>query len=190
MKRAILGRFVGYGIILIAAFGYGAVVGNYKVFPYEQLSAIKQTIAPHKNTLLRNGEAHRISVFEEFSPNVDVAVLNSPRWLYVVTDEIFSNYTKIVEQLESKGINIFIQSTIQCVVDKCGSEKVRRVNELNQRLRAYAENSKSTFIDLGVLSDANGLDDSLSSDGVHLNGMGYRKWVDAIFPTVMKLGGK
>ena len=119
-----------------------------------------------------------------------LTVLNSPRWLYVVTDEIFSNYTKIVEQLESKGINIFIQSTIQCVVDKCGSEKVRRVNELNQRLRAYAENSKSTFIDLGVLSDANGLDDSLSSDGVHLNGMGYRKWVDAIFPTVMKLGGK
>ena len=62
-------------LLIGVTFTYGVAVGTYKVFPFEQIRAVKKFLISEQqaNILeLRNNEFKRISLFEEFSPKVDV----------------------------------------------------------------------------------------------------------------------
>ena len=60
-------------IPLVGMFGYGVIVGFYKVFPYQHLFSLKQLIKPTK-VMERNRE-YRIKLFEEFSPPADIVFI-------------------------------------------------------------------------------------------------------------------
>lgn len=93
---------------------------------------------------------------------------------------IISNYEKIIDLLLYKKIQVYVQSTVQCQIKKCGFRNVEAVNLLNKDLELLANEKNVTFIDLGELSDKNGLDDLFTHDGVHLNVNGYLYWVNKL----------
>lgn len=103
---------------------------------------------------------------------------------YVPIDEILLNYEEIVSLLKQAGAGVIIQSTIQCDLNICGSKHVESVNLLNEGLKKTATYKDISFIDLGVLSDQQGLDTIFTSDGIHLTAEGYLSWVKTIAPYI------
>lgn len=100
-------------------------------------------------------------------------------------DTIFNNYTNIVQQLKNKGTTVYIQSTLECSNNKCGNKLVK-VRELNEKLKAYAEQHELTYINInnGLASETKGLLKEYTYDGIHLLGSGYLKWSKTISPYV------
>ena len=204
-------------VLLIGfAFTYGVAVGIYKIFPFEQIRVVKKFFIPEQqaNILakvleLRNNEFRRISLFEEFSPKVDVVFVGDsitegaewsdffpnisvanrgvggnttadilrrldsivslkPEYAFIMVgindihsgvllSDILSRYAAIVESLRKNGIEVVIQSTIQCQPSECFS-KSEIVNELNASLKQYAKSLNIRFIQLGALSKKDGLE--------------------------------
>jgi len=105
----------------------------------------------------------------------------------VLLSDILSRYGAIVESLQKKGIEVVIQSTIQCQPSEC-FYKSKIVNELNALLKQYAKSLNIRFVQLGVLSKKDGLESIHTYDGVHLNGKGYRIWVESISPILSGMG--
>ena len=101
--------------------------------------------------------------------------------------DILNRYTAIVESLRKNGIEVVIQSTIQCQPSEC-FYKSEIVNELNASLKQYAKSLNIRFVQLGVLSKKDGLESIHTYDGVHLNGKGYRVWVESISPILREIG--
>ena len=97
---------------------------------------------------------------------------------YKSVDDVFSNYLKIIDELENKKIKVYIQSTLY--VGKILNTK-RNYNEnvfkLNTKLKDYSEKNNLVFIDLNKVLAPNGyLKDDYSFDELHLNGNGYMVW--------------
>mgnify|MGYP000612874016 CR=1 FL=1 len=105
---------------------------------------------------------------------------------YRSTENILATYTLIVNSLRESGINVIIQSTIQCS-PKRSKDWSQHISELNNALEKFASEKEIRFIDLGVLSDDTGLSLIYSQDGVHLNGTGYKEWVKIISPVIYAL---
>tara|TARA_B100001758_G_C18267178_1_gene534314 strand:- start:256 stop:972 length:717 start_codon:yes stop_codon:yes gene_type:complete len=103
---------------------------------------------------------------------------------YVRIDKILSNYEEIVSLLKQAGTEVIIQSTVQCDLTICGSKHVESINMLNEGLKKIATYNDVLFIDLGVLSDQQGLDTIFTSDGIHLSAEGYLLWVKTIAPYI------
>jgi len=97
-------------------------------------------------------------------------------------DEIVYNYGSIISSLKDKGISVFVQSTIQCQVSKCGQKFVTKVNLLNEKLLALANDYDVPFVFLADLSKTEGLDFAYTYDGVHLSAKGYIYWIKQIEP--------
>ena len=227
-------------------FAYGVAVGLYKIFPFDQVRAVKKFFVSEQqaNILakmleLRNNEFRRISLFEEFSPKVDVVFVGDsitegaewndffpnisvanrgvgsditidilrrldsivslkPEYAFIMVgindihsgvplSDILSRYATIVESLRKHDIEVVIQSTIQCKPSECFS-KSEIVNKLNTSLKRYAKSLNIRFVELGVLSKKNCLESIHTYDGVHLNGKGYRVWVELISPILSEMG--
>lgn len=99
-------------------------------------------------------------------------------------DEVFANYVKVVDALDQAGVEVVIQSTVECSQSVCGS-KLAVLRELNQKLVAFAAERGLTYVDLNAsLSDQSGLKAGYTYDGIHLNGDGYREWVGALAKTM------
>ena len=95
-------------------------------------------------------------------------------------DYVFSNYLKIIENLQQKGIKVYIQSTLFV-----GEGKPTKYNEkvevLNEKLKSYAKENNLTFIDLNkILAPNKTLKNEYSNDDLHLNGKAYKLWTQEI----------
>ena len=93
---------------------------------------------------------------------------------------VFENYEKIVNELQSSGFKVYIQSTI--LGGSRVSELNDSINELNKKLKTLAiENQDLTYIDLNNTLTKNGLLlRKFTLDDVHLNGNGYKVWKESI----------
>lgn len=100
-------------------------------------------------------------------------------------DNIFKNYINIVEQLRARNITVFIQSTVECSINTCGN-RIDKVRELNQRLKAYAAEQHITYINLNdrLASEREGLLSDYTYDGMHLRASGFMQWKAMIEPYV------
>ena len=96
---------------------------------------------------------------------------------------IFDNYTNIIRQLKNRGIEVYIQSTLECSKSTCG-ERLEDVRKLNKKLKAYATENHVQFINIndGLTSQQAGLLNVYTYDGIHLLGNGYVVWSKAIQP--------
>jgi predicted alpha-1,2-mannosidase len=99
-------------------------------------------------------------------------------------DHVSENHKEIINRIReaSPATKIYMQSVLP--VDD--AIHVTRPNasmlEINKRLKAYCEEVGITYIDLvPAFSDEKGkLKKIYSIDGLHLNGAGYKKWVEMI----------
>lgn len=104
----------------------------------------------------------------------------------VSIDNIFDNYVKIIGELRSNGVDVYLQSTIECSKSKCG-DKLKSVRLLNDKLYMYSLAENLSYIDInnGIVSDEDGLLPEYTYDGIHLLGGGYLKWSQAIAPFLL-----
>ena len=98
----------------------------------------------------------------------------------VALEKIIENYSELVQTLKSNNIDVVIQSTVQCHVSLCGSNKIESVNALNEQLVQLSANENLRFLPLGKLSESQGLATSLTFDGLHLTPEGYQIWISAL----------
>lgn len=95
-------------------------------------------------------------------------------------DYVFSNYLKIIENLQQKGIKVYIQSTL-FVGESKPSKYNQKVEALNEKLKNYAKENSLIFIDLNtILASNKTLKNEYSSDDLHLNGKAYKLWTETI----------
>lgn len=99
-------------------------------------------------------------------------------------NEIFVNYVALVDALQRAGVDVVIQSTIECSSKLCGA-KLEVLRALNNKLAALAAERGIDYINLNAsLADDSGLKPGYTYDGTHLNGAGYQQWVDRISATM------
>lgn len=102
-------------------------------------------------------------------------------------EKLLWNYVRIVHRLQAAKIRVYIQSTVECNRSSCG-EKLDKVRALNKRLKQFAAKNNLPYIDLniGITSEADGLLDEFTSDGIHLTGMAYWHWREKLLPYMVK----
>lgn len=122
---------------------------------------------------------------------LDAVIATRPRRVFIMlgindirravpVETIASQYVHLVERLRAEGIDVVVQSTVQCYEPVCGPETVAAVNALNGRLATLADGQDWMFVDLGALSDRAGLDEQYTHDGIHLTFSAYRYWAERI----------
>lgn len=106
----------------------------------------------------------------------------------VGVDQVFANYIQIVQQLQNRGVTVYIESTIECSRATCGAQ-VDQVRRLNSKLKQYAQEHQIVFIDINQIlsSKEAGLLPEYTYDGSHLLGRAYYVWSKAISPYVLPI---
>ena len=97
-------------------------------------------------------------------------------------DDIFNNYTNIIEIANQNQSNLFVHSILYVSSEKRNFKAVnKKVKKLNNKLYDYCVNNNIYFIDLNILlSDNNQLKNNYTTDGVHLNSDGYLVWLSVL----------
>lgn len=91
--------------------------------------------------------------------------------------------TAIVKSFEGENSKLFIQSILPVNNELFGNEvSNKKVKQFNGVLQRIAEENGIEYIDLhSIFMDKNGqLDEKFTIDGIHLNGEGYKIWMDAL----------
>lgn len=98
---------------------------------------------------------------------------------------VFNAYKKIIIKIQSNNITPIIQSTLYITDNKYGINKKtvnKKVSQLNKLLKNFADKNNILYIDINseVQTNDEELNKTLTSDGIHLNKLGYIKWVNKI----------
>ena len=113
----------------------------------------------------------------------DVAEFRGSRKVPEVADELH----RLITDIKSLAPNaaLFLNSVLPR--SRAMSDAIR---SLNERYRDLAIKTETTYIDVwSVLSATDGsVRPEFTFDGHHLNGLGYRTWVDVLRPHVESLG--
>ncbi|WP_066356413.1 GDSL-type esterase/lipase family protein [Aliarcobacter skirrowii] len=101
---------------------------------------------------------------------------------YETTDEIYENYLKIIDNLEKKGIKVYIQSVLYVEKNYLKSKYANEeVFKLNNKLKKLSEHKELTFIDLNsILAPNSYLESIYTDDGIHLNPKAHILWANEI----------
>lgn len=116
---------------------------------------------------------------------------------WIPVEDIFTNYTHIINLLKTKGITPVVQSTLYAGSDwgkdwnltpESNAGRNREVDKLNNLLRNYAAKNNIMFIDINSkMRNGNFLNSSYTYDGVHLNARGYKVWGREVEKALRKL---
>lgn len=98
-------------------------------------------------------------------------------------EQVFANQRSIIEGILTRAprANLYVQS----VMPRTRTFRAR-LNQLNARYSALADELGATYVDLwSTLSTSEGeMDPAFSLDRLHLNGAGYRAWTTVLQPLV------
>lgn len=119
MKRNNIVKFVMFTFVL-GGFLYGFISSQYKIFPYEQIRAVKNFIHPSKNSETP-GYLHRKTFFEVFGVESDVVMVGDSITFGAEWNEVFKN-TSIV----NRGIGGDTASGILNRIDSIISTKAKK----------------------------------------------------------------
>lgn len=104
-------------------------------------------------------------------------------------DEVFTNYQAIIAKLSQKNAKVIVQSTLYCAPEKApfGCQDINiKIAELNQKLQSLVM-ANYRYIDINTeLSPTGTLNPEFTSDGIHLNLIGYEKWAEFINQKMLK----
>lgn len=99
--------------------------------------------------------------------------VNDIGWGFEPVD-IVKRQQQIIEQLQSAGMKVVVQSIILTDGKVYNNQKIV---DLNNRLKAYCKTQDVLFLDLNSHLAPDGfLQDNYSADGIHLSGPGYQVW--------------
>ena len=103
--------------------------------------------------------------------------------------QILERYAALLDALSQGGAQVFVQSVISCrdtQYNSCDDTMRAQVADLNSALAKMAAVKGATFIDLdSTISDANGVLERYSIDGIHPGSAGFEVWREMIAPMVM-----
>lgn len=131
----------------------------------------------------------------EVLKRLDIYLRQKPKCIFIMIgindicqeismDTIKSNYSKIINNILSNNVQLFIQSTLYTNI----IDRNRKVQILNNYLVEQCKLLSIQYIDInGRLSNNNILSNKYSNDGLHLNGDGYIIWKEIISPYVNKI---
>jgi len=123
----------------------------------------------------------RFDTIESTNPEVSFVMVGiNDLYAGVTPREIANNISVIIERLQGIGSEVILQTTLECSRNICGSI-LEEVRELNEIIASFPDDFGVRIININQpLSDNNGLLSEYTYDGIHLNGRGYRIWVDFI----------
>ena len=100
-------------------------------------------------------------------------------------EDVYTNLVRIVTRLQTRGMTVFLQSTLECSRSVCGGI-LESIRLLNHRLAEYASTNGLSYIDINqnITSARDGLLSQYSYDGIHLLGGGYLAWRDTLEPYI------
>lgn len=109
-------------------------------------------------------------------------------------DKLAQRYESLVKKirLQSPGTSLYVQSVMPINNSfkryKGLTGKENTVKEFNKKIKMIAEKNGAIYVDLWpYLSDSKGnLKKEYTNDGLHLNGAGYKAWMNGIAPLVKK----
>jgi lysophospholipase L1-like esterase len=107
----------------------------------------------------------------------------------VPIENIFENYSILIDRFVESGAEVIVQSTVQCEMRLCGEARVEKVNELNKLLKSVSAEKGFMYLGLKALSDRKGLKKSFTTDGVHLTVDAYAYWLSLVLSELKKLKG-
>lgn len=98
------------------------------------------------------------------------------------------NLEQITINLKNKNIKPIVLSILYVTKNTQNADVLNtQISYLNKQLEKICNTSNIEFINLNeTLSFKNSLKESYSIDGVHLTGLGYSKWRDAISPVIKR----
>jgi lysophospholipase L1-like esterase len=104
----------------------------------------------------------------------------------VKADAIVANVAKILEL--ARATNPDVRLVLNSVMPRAKSYR-SRIQDLNRMLQQVAEQTDATWLDLwpALQSPDGTLRKDLTEDGLHLNGSGYRAWVDLLKPELARI---
>ena len=106
----------------------------------------------------------------------------------IATSDIVGNLRAIVKAIQSRapGAPIFVQSIMPRTLKY--REEISHLNRLYREVAAEA-GASVTYVDLwpALATPAGAMHPDLTEDNVHLNGEGYRVWVDLLRPIISDL---
>lgn len=98
---------------------------------------------------------------------------------------VISNYLKILEknEQESPETNVYVHSVLPTEDAIHYTRKNTDIQEINRQLEEIAKDKGLVYIDLysAFVTPDNKLNLDYSIDGLHLNGAGYKLWVELIY---------
>jgi lysophospholipase L1-like esterase len=104
----------------------------------------------------------------------DIAENNGPSKL----EDVFGNIVSMAELAKANKIKVVLSSVLPAFDFpwRKGLEPAPKVKRLNEMLKAYAEQTKTVYVDYysAVVDDKGGMQADLATDGVHPNLKGYK----------------
>ncbi len=176
---------------------YELEIGKYKIYKTKQANIVmlgnSLTHGANWNELLG-----RTSISEQGIPSdITAGVLNRMEYVYKVkpticfimigvndifswipVDSVFANYKIIVKNLKKKNIIPVIQSVLYAGrMQKASEGRNKEIAKLNKLLLDFSKQNNIEYINLNKkMSRSFFLKGSLTYDGIHLNGNGFKIW--------------
>jgi lysophospholipase L1-like esterase len=136
-----------------------------------------------------NGYLHRLHYIFKLHPKL-CFIEGGVNDIYanVPVPEVFQNITQIVDSLRNHNIIPILQSALLVGIKWHDAlDKNKQISNLDSLLAEYAQKNSIEFINLNPLLTQNGLlKDELTTDGVHLNALGYALWAPEIEKMLVK----
>lgn len=143
----------------------------------------------HRNDILNYGIAgdttfgvlHRLDNLSPKIKKVFIMIGSNDLGYGESVEYVFSNYKKIIEILEIRGIKPYIQSVLYVGRFDRSKRENKDISKLNHLLLKFAMKKDIIFIDLNKeLAPKGVLDIEYTTDGVHINEKAYQIWVKNI----------
>ncbi len=102
----------------------------------------------------------------------------------VAPQSVLENYIILLNKINSYKVDIYVQTTLECVRSMCGDQKLNKLREFNKILMKFCIENNIKFIDINknMTTEHEGLLPSYSDGGVHLNDEGYSQWARELQP--------
>ena len=146
-----------------------------KYSPTKKVSKYAYSIAYSHNT-------HHWSYYSPYLEYSETDIIHAINYAKYQKKRGYDNYSKIIDQLNSRNIEVFIQSVLYVAKKYPNSKEINsKVLELNNRLIELANDKNIKFIELNlILSEDKFLKEKYQNDGIHLNGEAYQLWANEI----------
>lgn len=104
----------------------------------------------------------------------------------VAPKKILDNLYEITIKLKERNIKPILFSALYTGVKRSNYKAFNHsIKLLNEKIKEMCANNAIEYIDLNViLSENDILQEDYSSDGIHLTGLGYKKWGEVILPII------